>query len=164
MLVQTQSCLPGHRAYLRAIGRQLIAAIHIRAAMVSSYIITKSLIEATPPTSPGSPARCSLIIKSLPGAIVLASAIAAAVPATAQAQTVTEFPLAANSLPIDITAGLDGALWFTQSNVPTTIGHFTTGGTLTSFRIPTPVAHSPEGITAPDRTGPCGSPMVGQTR
>jgi len=52
----------------------------------------------------------------------------------------------ANSRPVGITAGPDGALWFTENNT-NKIGRITTAGVVTEFAVPT--ANSvPAGITA----------------
>jgi streptogramin lyase len=66
--------------------------------------------------------------------------------------TITEFPLpAADSAPYAVTAGPDGALWFTElgnglgaGNAK--VGRITTGGAVTEFPIPTPNAFG-TGIT-----------------
>src|SRR5262245_22661777 len=58
---------------------------------------------------------------------------------------VTEFPvLTANSGPEGITAGPDGALWFTENRDK--IGRITTGGAVTEFALP--ARSSPQGIAA----------------
>jgi virginiamycin B lyase len=50
---------------------------------------------------------------------------------------VTEYKIPiANSKPLDITAGGDGALWFTMSSV-NMIGHITTAGVFKTFTVPT---------------------------
>src|SRR5207244_13350230 len=59
----------------------------------------------------------------------------------------TEFSLpTANSLPLGMTAGPDGALWFTEFNA-NQIGRITTGGTVTEFAVPT-LGSQPGNITA----------------
>jgi virginiamycin B lyase len=84
-------------------------------------------------------------------AIVLsAAAVAAAAPAAAQ--TITEFPTPrVDSGPIGITAGPDGALWFTE-NGGNEIGRITIAGVFTEFPLPT-AGSGPAGIT----TGPDGA-------
>ena len=54
----------------------------------------------------------------------------------ALAQSVTdEFPIPTiNSSPYDITAGPDGALWFTEPGVK--IGRITTAGVITEYPVP----------------------------
>src|SRR5262249_61231826 len=65
----------------------------------------------------------------------------------AAAQATHEFPIpTARSGPSDITAGPDGALWFTEGN-GNKIGQITTAGVITEFPIPTANA-SAGGITA----------------
>jgi len=65
--------------------------------------------------------------------------------AAAQQIAVGESPIpTAHSYPQGITAGLDGALWFTEFNK---IGCITTAGVITEHRIPTALS-SPGGITA----------------
>ena len=78
-------------------------------------------------------------------AIVLLGATAG-VATSGLAQTITEFPLPSGSDPNRITAGPDGALWFTeyQNNK---IGRITTAGVVTEFPVPTS-ASSPQGIAA----------------
>jgi streptogramin lyase len=67
-------------------------------------------------------------------------------PMSAAAQTYTEFPIpTASSQPYGITAGPDGALWFTEA-LGNKIGRITTAGTITEFPI-TP-GSGPTGITA----------------
>jgi virginiamycin B lyase len=51
-----------------------------------------------------------------------------------------------SSLPVDITAGPDGALWFAEE-FGNKIGRMTTSGTISEYRVPTPHA-LPFGITA----------------
>src|SRR5258708_38641327 len=58
---------------------------------------------------------------------------------------ITEFPVPPNSVPEEITAGPDGNLWFTETQVgsngtPTgsQIGRITPDGTVTEFPIPLP--------------------------
>lgn len=71
--------------------------------------------------------------------------------ALAQAQTVTEYPVpTAKSSPNGITAGPDGALWFTE-NVAGKIGRITTAGVITEY--PLSPAYDPCCIT----TGPDGA-------
>ena len=69
--------------------------------------------------------------------VLLGPAVGAATPAPAQ--TFNEFPVpTANSQPAGITAGPDGALWFTES-LANKIGRITTAGVVTNeFPIPTP--------------------------
>src|SRR5574337_476468 len=70
----------------------------------------------------------------------------------AGAATITEFPVTtASSQPLGITAGPDGALWFTEF-AGKKIGRITTAGTITEFSIPTG-SSQPVGIT----TGPDGA-------
>jgi len=66
---------------------------------------------------------------------------------SAEAATITEFAIpTAVSGPEGITAGPDGALWFTELNT-NKIGRITTAGAITEFMIPTP-SSGPGGITA----------------
>src|SRR5260221_4724138 len=59
--------------------------------------------------------------------------------------TISEFPLASNTLPKDITTGPDGALWFTEmssypvnESIPTgKIGRITPAGHISEFPVPT---------------------------
>jgi len=74
-----------------------------------------------------------------------ATIVALHLPATAMAQSVTEFPIpTANSQPSGITTGLDGNLWFTESGnpkatppIPAKIGRITPSGTIVEFTVPT---------------------------
>jgi virginiamycin B lyase len=65
---------------------------------------------------------------------------------------ITEFPVAgAVGSPLDIAAGMDGNLWFTEST--TAIGRVTTVGTISGFPVPlatnsTAVYAGPDGIAA----------------
>jgi virginiamycin B lyase len=62
------------------------------------------------------------------------------------AGTITaEYPLAAGSIPGQIVAGPDGALWFVETN-PGKIGRITTAGVITEYFIPT-ADSQPLGIT-----------------
>lgn len=71
---------------------------------------------------------------------------------SASAQTITSFPVTTpNSSPVLITAGPDGALWFTE-NATSKIGKITTAGVVTEYPTTTP-ASQPNGIT----TGPDGN-------
>ncbi len=65
-------------------------------------------------------------------------------PAWAVAGTVTEFPVPGGE-PSFITAGPDGALWFTEGTG--NIGRITPSGSITEFPIPT-ASSMPVGITA----------------
>ncbi len=47
----------------------------------------------------------------------------------------SEFPIPTASVPFGITAGPDGAIWFTEQGG--TIGRITTGGVITEFSVPT---------------------------
>jgi virginiamycin B lyase len=82
------------------------------------------------------------------GALVVGLALSCAgLEGVAGAATITEFPIPTpNSGPVGITAGPDGALWFTEAGTGK-IGRITTAGTLTEFPIPTPNS-GPVGITA----------------
>ena len=68
--------------------------------------------------------------------------------------TITEFPLPADSAPHAITAGPDGALWFTEFPGPgagnARIGRITTAGTVTEFPIPTANAFPSDITRGPD--------------
>ena len=67
--------------------------------------------------------------------------------ATSAAAQITEFPVPdPDSRPTGITAGPDGALWFTEADA-NQIGRITTSGTVTEFAIPTP-GSQPTAITA----------------
>ena len=69
-------------------------------------------------------------------------------PALAQGGKITEFPFPTKSAPIAITAGPDGALWFTEfTNGAGAIGRITPNGRFTVFPFPTASA-GVSGITA----------------
>jgi Bacterial Ig-like domain (group 1) len=69
------------------------------------------------------------------------------VPAVAPA-AITEYPIPTPaSRSVDITAGPDGALWFTESDAGK-IGRVTTTGSFSEFELPTPSFSAPYGITA----------------
>jgi uncharacterized protein (TIGR03437 family) len=51
-----------------------------------------------------------------------------------------------SSKPVGITAGSDGALWFTESGT-NNLGRITTGGVISEYSVPTP-SSSPAGITS----------------
>src|SRR5271166_3624963 len=67
----------------------------------------------------------------------------------AQTPTFTEYSVpTANSMPLYITTGPDGALWFTESNGnPAKIGRITTSGVITEYKLPAG-DNQPTGITA----------------
>src|SRR6266550_7988578 len=68
-------------------------------------------------------------------------------PASAFSQTVTEFLIpTAGSVPMAITAGPDGNLWFTESS-GNQIGRITPAGLITEFPLPNS-GSDPRGITA----------------
>jgi virginiamycin B lyase len=71
--------------------------------------------------------------------------LAATTRPAAGASTITEFPIPSGG-PAGITAGPDGALWFTESGAGK-IGRITTGGAVTEFPIPI-YGPSPQVITA----------------
>jgi virginiamycin B lyase len=67
--------------------------------------------------------------------------------AAAYPQVFTEYTIpTAGSAPSGITAGPDGALWFTES-AGNKIGRITTSGTITELTVPT-AASNPTGIAA----------------
>jgi len=69
----------------------------------------------------------------------------------------------AGSEPRDITAGSDGNMWFTESNINVgQIGRIDAAGNITEFVVPTPGSQPSEIVSGPDRalwfTGPSGFP------
>jgi len=79
--------------------------------------------------------------------LMLAGLTVPAATSPVAAQAITEYPIpTANSYPFSITAGPDGALWFTE-NAANKIGRITTGGVVTEYPIPTANA-SPTDIAA----------------
>ena len=71
-------------------------------------------------------------------------------PTTTQAPSIRQFPLpTANSNPLSITAGPDGALWFTEASlgVVAKIGRITTTGVLSEYPLPDLLSY-PTYITA----------------
>ena len=83
-----------------------------------------------------------------------------AVPITSSTrQPIVEYAVpTVGSLPAGITAGPDGALWFTES-LGDKIGRITTSGTITEYPVPTP-SSQPNGITA----GPDGALWFAETQ
>src|SRR3954471_11695845 len=84
----------------------------------------------------------------------LAVIVVVVVPAGASAQTLhatfTEYPVASGAALRDMTAGPDGALWFTERRGEA-IGRITTAGTVTEFPVPTSMENplpDPQGIVA----------------
>src|SRR3954471_11612552 len=84
----------------------------------------------------------------------LAVLVIVAAPGGASAQTLhatfTEYPVASGSALRDMTAGPDGALWFTERRGEA-IGRVTTSGTVTEFPVPTSTDDplpDPQGIAA----------------
>jgi virginiamycin B lyase len=78
----------------------------------------------------------------------LIAACLLALPAISTAQQVainSGYPLAVNSVPTGITAGPDGALWFTEYTAGN-IGRITTAGAVTTYPVPT-TSSAPSGIT-----------------
>jgi virginiamycin B lyase len=65
-----------------------------------------------------------------------------------KAATITEFPVASSN-PAGITAGPDGALWFTEE-AANRIGRITTAGSVTHFTIPTSTSEPAEITPGPD--------------
>ena len=88
---------------------------------------------------------------------VVALLLCAASRSVALAQTFMEFPVpeTLGGNPSEITAGPDGALWFTEFRYEAFIGRISTDGVITGFPIPEPWASwaNPAGIT----TGPDGN-------
>jgi virginiamycin B lyase len=105
------------------------------------------------------------VLKRLFAGVLFVVVAAVLSPATSSAQ-VTEYPTpTAGSLPLGITAGPDGALWFTESE-RSKIGRITTAGTISEFPTPTQPSF-PNSITAgPDGalwfTEPIGSGKIGR--
>ena len=84
-------------------------------------------------------------IRVIFGAIAISS-VAACVADQALAKRIIEFPILTKaSNPNGITAGQDGALWFTENSV-SQIGRITTAGVVTEFPTPT-IVSGPIGIT-----------------
>jgi virginiamycin B lyase len=94
--------------------------------------------------------RCQRVLLTM---IVLLCAVGG-LAGRALALTFAEFPIPSASSPFTITAGPDGALWFTEANV-NKIGRITAAGAVTEFSLPTNVPgffgngnNGPFGITA----------------
>src|SRR5215470_3620690 len=87
-------------------------------------------------------------VRTVPRACAVAAAVALGWPAGAVAQGITEFsiPTTVTSDPFSVTAGSDGALWFTE-RFANKIGRIDTAGNITEFAVPT-VSSFPQGITA----------------
>ncbi len=82
-------------------------------------------------------------------ALILVCAVAV-VPAAAASAAVTEYPVpTANSGPLDIVAGPDGALWFTEI-LGGKIGRSETDGTITEFPLPNAGSWPTEITAGPD--------------
>ena len=64
----------------------------------------------------------------------------------ALAARITEFPVTTGRSPWAITAGADGALWFTETASPGSIGRMTVAGVLTDERQAMSTASVPQGI------------------
>jgi virginiamycin B lyase len=84
--------------------------------------------------------RAGIPVAAVALAVVLGGGTARATGVQAVASTaqpsLTEFPIRTNSSqPVDITAGSDGALWFTESR-PGKIGRITTSGAIKEFQLP----------------------------
>jgi virginiamycin B lyase len=77
-------------------------------------------------------------VRTIPPACAVAAGVALGWPAGAVAQAITEFntPTTVTSFPFRITAGPDGALWFTE-RFANKIGRVDTLGNITEFVIPT---------------------------
>jgi streptogramin lyase len=82
--------------------------------------------------------------------IALALGLLLCLSSSAFGQTITEFPIPTPaSVPLDITAGPDGNLWFTEFTPGVrTIGRITLGGAITEFPLAPNPANGPFGITA----------------
>jgi hypothetical protein len=79
--------------------------------------------------------------------VLVSLAIMALLAASADAQTIAEFPPPTGFTdPLGITAGPDGALWFTEG-ISNQIGRITTAGAITQFPVPT-ANSDPRAITA----------------
>src|ERR1700680_1571814 len=91
------------------------------------------------------------VILKLSAALMLYSSLALAQPPP----TITEYPIpTANAFPSDITAGPDGALWFTEG---AKVARITTAGAISEYPIPT-ANTTPTGITV----GPDGALWFGE--
>src|ERR1700722_12762318 len=84
---------------------------------------------------------------------LVALAIAFNLPGAAFAQTITEFRVGFS--PWEITAGPDGALWFTENN-GSRIGRITTTGIFTQFSINSNSSRSGSAVTRGITAGPDG--------
>ena len=105
-------------------------------------------MDRPPPTSLGIWSRRWRLVVA---AACLVALVLGALPAQA-ARRLKEFPVpTANSVPIGITTGPDGNLWFTEFDT-NKIGKITTAGKVTEYPIPT-ASSFPLGIT----TGPDGN-------
>ena len=82
------------------------------------------------------------------GAYVTVLSIALVFADSGRAATITEFPVASSN-PAGITAGPDGALWFTEE-AANRIGRITTAGSVTHFTIPTSASEPAEITPGPD--------------
>ncbi len=68
---------------------------------------------------------------------------------TSGAGYITEYPDPAGGNPFYITAGADGALWFTQRHI-SQIGRITTAGVISEYKIPTPNSEIKGIVAGPD--------------
>src|SRR5436309_9692040 len=64
--------------------------------------------------------------------LALATAALGTAPATAAA-SITEYTGLSSGAPVEITAGPDGALWFTEQGNPGGLGRISTAGALTEY-------------------------------
>jgi streptogramin lyase len=87
--------------------------------------------------------RQSFLLTGLASLLICAMAVPIA---QALSGKIREFPLPAGGGPVDITAGPDGNVWFTEIGGDK-IGRITKDGTITEFPVPTPNSY-PHGITA----------------
>ncbi len=92
----------------------------------------------------------SVVKRSRKCSIILCWVVASSLKLLAQASTFTEFTVpTARSQPFAITAGPDGAMWFTE-NIGAKIGRITTAGVITEYPLPAGTNSVSDIVAGPD--------------
>jgi serine/threonine protein kinase len=101
-------------------------------------VLRPDAMVAVKPAKPSTSRRFVLLVLAGLVIVALASGIAwFTIHHASSAGSITEFPLAANSGPWEITAGPGGSLWFTECG-SNKIGRISTSGSITEFPVPPP--------------------------
>jgi streptogramin lyase len=117
-------------------------SVSVTATSTWNVVAVDSWIKVTSPTSGSGNGTVTFTVDPYTGPprvgnLVIGGQVYTIYQAGAATTTTTEYPIpTAGSIPLHITAGPDGTLWFTEPGADK-IGRITTAGVITEFPVPT---------------------------